>query len=125
VDSYEILFHRATGNQQLGDCTSFEHSGNVSVDGNITMYNVTGLQEFSTYIITVTAVINVRGRSQNSPITVNTQMAGMLNDLDHSEVANQNIELCNQGCHSMGTVSIYVQFYDIHKCRFLFFNLIM
>ena len=95
VDSYEILFHRATANQQLGDCTSFEHSGNVSVDGNITMYNVTGLQEFSTYVITVTAM-SVAGRSENYSVTVNTQLAGMLSGLNHSEVASQNIELCNQ-----------------------------
>jgi len=53
------------------------------------MHNLTGLQEFSTYLITVT-VVNMAGRSQNNPINVNTQMAGMLNDL-HTEVANHNI----------------------------------
>ena len=76
VDSYEISFQRATGNQQRGECTSLEHSGNVSVDGSITMYNLTGLQEFSTYLITVTAV-NGAGRSRNDPLRVSTEMAGM------------------------------------------------
>ena len=76
VDSYEISFQRATGNQQRGECTSLEHSGNVSVGGSITTHNLTGLHEFSTYLITVT-VVNMAGRSQNNPITVNTQMAGM------------------------------------------------
>ena len=87
VDSYEISFQRATGNQQTGDCTSFIHSNTIPVGGTITMHNLTGLQEFSTYLITVT-VVNMAGRSQNNPITVNTQMAGMLNNL-HTEVANQ------------------------------------
>ena len=73
----------------MGDCSSFVHSGTVTipVGGAITMHNLTGLQEFSTYLITVT-VVNMAGRSQNNPITVNTLKAGMLNDL-HTEVANQ------------------------------------
>jgi len=76
VCSYEISFQRATGNEQLGDCTSFDHSGNVSVGGNITTHNLTGLQEFSTYLITVTAV-NGAGRNESDPVTVTTQVAGM------------------------------------------------
>ena len=75
VCSYEISFQRATGNEQLGDCTSFDHSGNVSVGGNITMYNLTGLQEFSTYFITVMA-INAAGRNESGPVPVTTTMAG-------------------------------------------------
>jgi len=76
VDSYEISFQRATGNQQLGECSSLEHSGNVSVSGRISMYNLTDLQEFSTYLITVTAV-NGAGRSQSDPLRVSTEIAGM------------------------------------------------
>ena len=76
VDSYEISFQRATGSQQLADCSSFEHSGNASVAGSITTYNLTDLQEFSTYAISVTAV-NWEGRNGSVPVTVNTQMAGM------------------------------------------------
>jgi len=52
------------------------------------MHNLTGLQEFSTYLITVTAVSNVRGRTGSSPLIVNTLMAGMLSYL-YTEVANQ------------------------------------
>jgi len=74
--SYEISFQRATGDEQLGDCTSFHHSGNVSVGGNITTHNLTGLQEFSTYFITVTAV-NGAGRNESDPVPVTTTMAGM------------------------------------------------
>ena len=76
VDSYEISFQRATGSQQLGDCSSFEHSGNASVTGSITTYNLTDLQEFSTYVINVTAV-NGGGRNESDPLAVNTQMAGI------------------------------------------------
>ena len=76
VCSYEISFQRATGSEQHGDCTSFDHSGNVSVGGNITTHNLTGLQEFSTYFITVTAV-NGAGRNESDPVPVTTTMAGM------------------------------------------------
>ena len=79
MDSYEISFQHATGNQQTGDCSSFIHNDNVSVGGTITMHNLTGLQEFSTYLITVTAV-SVAGRNGSSPLIVNTLMAGMLSD---------------------------------------------
>ena len=75
VGSSEISFQRATGNEQLGDCTSFNHSGNVSVGGNVMTLNLTDLQEFSTYFITVTAV-NMQGRHESYPLPVNTTMAG-------------------------------------------------
>ena len=87
MDSYEISFQRATGNQQTGECSSFIHSGNVSVGGTITMHNLTGLQEFSTYLITVAAV-SVAGRTGSSLLIVDTLMAGMLSYL-YTEVANQ------------------------------------
>jgi len=86
VDSYEISIQRATGNQQLGDCMSFQHNGSISVGGNVTVYNLTGLQEFSTYFIIVTAV-NVAGRNGSNPIAVNTQMAGV----QHNKASRQFI----------------------------------
>ena len=76
ADSYELSFQRATGNQQFGDCSSFVHSGTIPVGGTITTYNLTGLQEFSTYFITVTAV-SVAGRNGSNILTVNTKIAGM------------------------------------------------
>jgi len=76
VCSYEISFQRATGSEQHGDCTSFNHSDNVYVGGNITTHNLTGLQEFSTYLITVTAV-NGAGRNESDPVLVTTTMAGI------------------------------------------------
>ena len=90
VDSYEISFQRATGNQQMGECSSFVHSDTIPVGGAITTHNLTGLQEFNTYLITVTAVSNTRGRAGSNTVTVNTQRAGMLGDL-HTKATKQNI----------------------------------
>ena len=84
MDSYEISFQRAIGNQQLGDCMSFQHNGSVSVGANVTVYNLTGLQEFSTYFIIITAV-NVAGRNGSNPIAVNTQSAGMQHNTPSSQ----------------------------------------
>jgi len=44
--------------------------------GSITMCNMTGLQEFSTYLITVIVVSSVAGRTGSNGLTVTTQMAG-------------------------------------------------
>ena len=75
ADSYEISFER---DQQLGDCPAYEHSGRVpALVGTTTTFTLTGLQEFSTYFITVTAV-NVAGRSENATVNVTTATAGML-----------------------------------------------
>jgi len=96
VGSYEISFQRATGNEQLGGCTSFDHSGNVTVGGNITTHNVTGLQEFSTYLIAVTAVSNVRGRTGSNTLTVDTLMAapsGSPQSLREEETTSTNITI--------------------------------
>ena len=77
ADSYEISFQRATGNQQLGDCPAYQHNGSVPpVGATVTTSTLTGLQEFSTYFITVTAV-NPAGRSGNATVTVTTATAGM------------------------------------------------
>ena len=78
VDSYEISFERATGDQQLGDCPAYEHSRRVSaVAGTTTTYTLTGLQEFSTYFIIITAV-NIAGKSGNATVNVTTATAGIL-----------------------------------------------
>ena len=76
VNIYEVSFERATGDQQFGDCPAYEHRGRVLVAGATTTHILTGLQEFSTYFITVTAV-NAAGRNASAPVTVNTIMAGM------------------------------------------------
>ena len=63
MNVYEISFERAIGDQQFGECPAYEHRGRVLVGGTTTTYTLTGLQEFSTYFITVTAV-NACGREK-------------------------------------------------------------
>ena len=77
ANTYAISFERATGDQQLGDCPAYLHSGSVpAVGSTVTTRNLTGLQEFSTYFITVMA-INEAGRSGNATVNVTTATAGM------------------------------------------------
>ena len=76
MNVYEISFERATGDQQFGECPVYEHRGRVLVAANTTTHTLTGLQEFSTYFITVTAV-NGAGRNDSLPVTVITLTTGM------------------------------------------------
>ena len=76
LNVYEISFERATGNQQFGECPAYEHRGRVLVGGTTTTHNLTDLQEFSTYFITVTAV-NAAGRNESLPVTMITLMTGV------------------------------------------------
>ena len=55
ADRYEISYERATGGQQEGHCPSQSHSGLVKVSAPTTSVTIAGLEEFSTYHITVTA----------------------------------------------------------------------
>ena len=48
--------------------------------GNVTQYTITGLQEFSAYILTITASIGV-GSSPPASVLVNKSSAGELDDL--------------------------------------------
>eukprot|EP00731_Ephydatia_muelleri_P019065 Em0011g1105a len=56
-----------------GPCAGAGGGGSVSV-GNATQYNITGLQEFSAYIFTITASIGV-GSSPPASVLVNTSSA--------------------------------------------------
>ena len=73
IDSYKISFERVTGSQQVL-CPDVVHTGSATVDGNTTEYLLTGLFEYSTYSITVTAV-NRAGEAP-STLTVTTLQAG-------------------------------------------------
>ena len=70
------IYERTTGEQQFGDCPGYEHRGRVLVAGTTTTHILTGLQEFSTYFITVTAV-NGAGRNESAPVTMITLTTGM------------------------------------------------
>ena len=73
VESYEISFERVTGSQQVL-CPDVVHTGNHTVYGNSTEYLLTGLFEYSTYFITVTAVNLAEETSSN--LTVTTLQTG-------------------------------------------------
>ena len=62
-----------------GPCAGAGGGGNVSV-GNATQYTITGLQEFSAFILTITASIGV-GSSPPASMLVNTSSAGESDDL--------------------------------------------
>ena len=61
-----------------GPCAGVGGGGSVSV-GNATQYNITGLQEFSAYTLTITASIGVRS-SPPASVLVNTSSAGESDD---------------------------------------------
>ena len=62
-----------------GPCAGAGGGGNVSI-GHATQYTITGLQEFSAYILTITASIGV-GSSPPASVLVNTSLAGESDDL--------------------------------------------
>ena len=62
-----------------GPCAGAGGGGSVSV-GTATQYTITGLQEFSAYILTITASIGVRS-SPPASVLVNTSLAGESDDL--------------------------------------------
>jgi len=71
VDSYEITF------SYQGPCSGYIHANTVIVDGATRQHTMTGLQEFSTYTISITAM-NGGGRSATTSQNVTTVAAGRL-----------------------------------------------
>ena len=51
VDSYKVMWQRDTS----GDCPD-DDEGNTILNGGSTSYNITGLEEYSNYTITVMAI---------------------------------------------------------------------
>ena len=56
---------RARGQQQNGDCKTYLHADTLFIDGESNTYTLEGLEEFSTYSVSVAAVDST-GRSQQS-----------------------------------------------------------
>ena len=71
MDSYEVSF------SYQGPCSGFNHTNTTTVDGTTRQYILTGLQEFSSYTVTVIAVNSI-GRSEESTVDVVTMADGML-----------------------------------------------
>ena len=70
VDSYEVVWERDTS----GECPD-EDEGSVTITDGSTSYTITGLEEDSSYTITVTAT-NVAGSAVSDPVTGMTWEAG-------------------------------------------------
>ena len=78
VSHYEVLFERATTPaEQQGICLS-SHTGSISANGDAAEYTLTGLEEYSTYSINVTAVIKNGLTSLPSIQQVTTLQAGRI-----------------------------------------------
>ena len=71
VENYEIAF------SYQGPCSEYIHANTVIVDGATRQHTLTGLQEFSTYTISITAM-NGGGRSATTSQNVTTVAAGRL-----------------------------------------------
>ena len=69
VNSYELVF------SYQEPCDRFTHTSTITVEGVTRQYTLTGLQEFSTYTINMTAV-NGGGRSAVTSQSVTTIAAG-------------------------------------------------
>ena len=70
VDSYEVVWERDTS----GECPD-EDEGSATITDGSTSYTITGLEEDSSYTITVTAT-NADGSAASDPITGMTGEAG-------------------------------------------------
>ena len=70
VESYDVSWERDTS----GECPNGD-SNSTSVSGGSASYTITGLQEDSTYTITVTAT-NTAGSAVSVPVTAVTGEAG-------------------------------------------------
>ena len=93
ADRYTVTFTRATGTDQEGDCTINSHTASVSVDASTTTASVNigqyvettvtnMLRAYSTYFITVVAVSDAGGPSEDSvPTSVFTPQTGIKNCL--------------------------------------------
>ena len=70
VDSYEVMWERDTS----GECPDEDEGSAIITDGS-TSYTITGLEEDSSYTITVTAT-NAAGSAASDPVTGMTGEAG-------------------------------------------------
>ena len=82
VDSYEVMWERDTS----GECPD-EDEGSATITDGSTSYTITGLEEDSSYTITVTAT-NAVGSAVSHPLTGTTGEAGKGQCHNHSVDGN-------------------------------------
>ena len=77
-DSLQIAFQYTMSSLHNGFCSDYQHSDIITLtNGSTHQYNITGLQEHSTYSITITAE-NAVGKSAPSEVVITTLQAGMI-----------------------------------------------
>ena len=72
VEGYEVLWERNVNFS--GEC-AYEDNGSTTITDGSTSYNITGLEESSSYIITVTAT-NMFGSVLSDPVSGMTGVTG-------------------------------------------------
>ena len=94
VDSYEVMWQRDTS----GECSD-EDEGSTTITDGSTDYTIEGLEEDSTYMVTVTAVYSI-GNANSNMTVVTTSEAGMywlilqLRGHDNSNVSSSFSSIC-------------------------------
>ena len=78
VDSYEVVWERKTS----GECPD-EDEGSATITDGSTSYTITGLEEDSSYTITVTAT-NAAGSAASDPVKAKTKIIGDFNSFLYS-----------------------------------------
>ena len=90
VDSYELSF------SYQGPCSGINHTNTTTVDGTTRQYTLTGLQEFSNYTVTITAVNTALQAEAMEHITLNTAATSVF----HHHTVYVGVPLCNAHCTS-------------------------
>ena len=72
VTSYEVMWERDTSLK----CTGFSDVGSTTITDGSTSYDITGLEEDSTYSITVTASNSAGSSVVSNTVTAMTMEAG-------------------------------------------------
>ena len=76
AERYEVSYERAKGQQQNGHCRSQSHSGVLEVSTPTTRAYITGLEEYSSYYITVTARRGHQSLITSEQVTFMTRSTG-------------------------------------------------
>ena len=85
VDSYELSF------SYKGPCSGFNHTNTTTVNGTTRQHTLTGLQEFSNYIVTITAVNTALQAEAMETITLNTTPTSVF----HRHILYVSVLSCN------------------------------
>ena len=81
VDSYEVMWQRDTS----GECPDKDEDSTTITDGS-TSYTITGLEEDSTYSVTVTAVYSIGNVNSNTTVATTLEAGTYCNCMGITEL---------------------------------------